>query len=343
MDKALICGISGQDGAYLSRLLLEKGYEVHGTDRPDIPVDITNLQILGIDSEIEYHSLDLSNYEAILKTVDRIMPDEVYNLAAISSVGKSFEFPILTAEINGLSSLKILECLRRTNSNTKFFQASSSEMYGIPLTAPQSELTEFYPKSPYASAKLFAHHSVINYREAYDLFACSGIMYNHESPLRGVEFVTRKITNSLARIKYDLQEKLVLGNLSVKRDFGYAKEYVEAMWLILQQKEADDFVVATGETHSIREFTEVAAEYLGYTIEWEESGSSEKGVDKKSGKILVEVSSEFFRPTEVGNIIGDASKAARKLNWAPKVNFEKLVKIMVDADIDLVQKSLTAK
>ena len=340
MKRAIILGISGQDGAYLADLLLEKGYEVHGTDRVEVPVNKESLAYLGIDEEIQYHNLDLSHYEDILNIIERLKPDEIYNLASISSVGQSFEYPILTTEINGLSALKLLEAVRRTDPSIRIFQASSSEMFGVPLSIPQSEKTEFYPRSPYANAKLFAHHSVINYREAFDLFTCSGIMFNHESPIRGLGFVTRKITHSMARIKYGLQDKLVLGNLSIKRDWGYAKEFVEAMWLMLQQKKPDDYVIATGETHSIREFAEITAGYLGYEIDWEGSGAGEKGIDKRTGVILIEVSSEFFRPTEVGNIIGDASKAARQLNWAPKTKFNKLIKLMIEADIQRIKKSL---
>ena len=341
MNIALIFGISGQDGAYLSQLLLDKGYSVHGTDRAGVSINVENLEYLGIDHEIHLHDVDLSNYGNVLELIQKIKPTEIYNFAAISSVGQSFQSPISTTEINGLSALVLLEAVRRSDMKIKFFQASSSEMFGIPVTVPQNEKTQFYPRSPYASSKLFAHHSVINYREAFDLFGCSGIMFNHESPIRGMAFVTRKITHSLTMIKYGLQEKLILGNLSVKRDWGYAKEYVEAMWLMLQQDEPDDYVIATGETHSIREFTEVAAEYLGFSVDWNGSGINEKGVDQKTGDVLIEVSPEFFRPAEVGNIVGDVSKAARKLNWATKVKFNKLVKIMVDADIERIEKSLS--
>jgi GDPmannose 4,6-dehydratase len=337
MEKALIFGIGGQDGAYLSQLLLENGYEVHGTDRVGVPVDLSSFAYLGIEKEIRLHEVDLSDYEAVLTVIKDIKPSQIYNFAAISSVGQSFAYPLLTMEINGAATLKMLEAVRRTGLETRFFQASSSEMYGIPVTVPQCENTGFYPRSPYANAKLFAHHCVINYREAFDLFACSGIMFNHESPIRPPTFVTRKITQGLVGIKYGLQDQLVLGNLSVKRDWGYAREYVEAMWLMLKHDTPQDFVIATGEVHSIREFAEITAEYLGFSIEWHGSGADEKGIDTKTGKVLIEVSPEFFRPTEVGNIIGDASKAARELNWAPKTRFSKLVKLMVDADIRRIE------
>ena len=331
--RALITGVAGQDGAYLSRLLLEKGYTVFGMDRSDIEMDKGNLAFLGIDKEIQYCSFNLLDYSDICNALNTIKPAEIYNLAGLSSVSMSFREPILTAESNGLSTLKILEAIRHTDPAIRFYQASSSELFGKTDISPQNEKTPFYPRSPYASAKLFAHCSTINYREAYNLFACAGIMYNHESPLRGLAFVTRKITNSMVKIKNGFQAKLYLGNLSAKRDWGYAEDYVKAMWLMLQQREPDDFVIATGKMHNIRDFVEASANCVGIGIEWSGAGVDEKGVNKLTGETLIEVSPEFFRPTDVDNSVGDASKAAEKLNWRTKVSFEEMVEIMVKEDI----------
>jgi len=338
--KALITGIRGQDGAYLAKFLLEKGYEVWGADRRSGDFSNWRLKELGIDKEIKYIYMDLLEFTNIFRVIDKVQPDEIYNLAAQSFVGVSFEQPILTAEVDAIGVLRILEAIRTLKPNTKFYQASTSEMFGKVQEVPQTEKTPFYPRSPYGVAKLFGHWITVNYRESYNIFACSGILFNHESPLRGIEFVTRKITYGVARIKYGLQNKIVLGNLSSKRDWGYAPEYVEAMWLMLQQDEPDDYIIATNETHEVREFVELAFKVVDIDIKWEGEGVNEKGIDKKTGKILVEVSPEFFRPAEVDLLIGDYSKAEKKLGWKPKTKFSDLVQIMVEADLKRVELDL---
>lgn len=335
--RALITGIRGQDGAYLAKLLLEKGYEVYGADRRSGEFVSWRLKELGIENEVRIIHMDLLEFSNIIRTIEKVQPDEVYNLAAQSFVGVSFEQPILTAEVDAIGVLRLLEAIRTVKPDTKFYQASTSEMFGKVQEIPQTEKTPFYPRSPYAVAKLFGHWITVNYREAYNIFACSGILFNHESPLRGVEFVTRKITYSLARIKYGLQEKLILGNLNAKRDWGYAPEYVEAMWMMLQQPEPDDYVIATGETHSVREFVEKAAEIAGFQIEWEGEGVNEKGIDRNTGKVIVEVSEEFFRPAEVDVLVGNPEKAMRKLGWCPRTTFDQLVEIMMEADLKRVR------
>jgi len=338
--RALITGITGQDGAYLTKLLLDKKYEVYGAFRRTSDLHLNRLKCLDVDDKIKYVSVELLEFTNIYKVIERIQPDELYNLGAQSFVGLSFEEPIFTADVTGLGALRILEAIRAVNPKIKFYQASSSEMFGKAQTIPQNEKTAFYPRSPYAAAKLFAHCMTVNYRESYNIFACSGILFNHESPLRGLEFVTRKITYGIARIKHGLQDKIVLGNLDVRRDWGYAPEYVEAMWLMLQQPEPDDYVIATGETHSIREFVEAAFDKIGTKVEWEGKGVNEKGVDRKTGKIILEISTEFFRPAEVDILIGDYSKAKQKLGWQPKTKFKDLVDIMVEADIKRVKNEI---
>ena len=337
MKRALITGIRGQDGAYLAKLLLEKGYEVWGADRRSGDSSNWRLKELGIEKEVKIVYMDLLELTNIMRAIEKVKPDEVYNLAAQSFVQASFEQPILTAEVDAIGVLRILEALRVLKPDAKFYQASTSEMFGKVQEIPQTEKTPFYPRSPYGVAKLFGHWITVNYRESYGMFACSGILFNHESPLRGVEFVTRKITYSLARIKYGLQDKLILGNLDAKRDWGYAPEYVEAMWLMLQQEEPDDYVIATGETHTVREFVEKAAEVAGFEIEWEGEGVNTKGIDRKSGRIIVEVSPEYYRPAEVDILIGNPEKARKKLGWQPKTTFEKLVEIMMEADLKRVR------
>lgn len=334
--KALITGIRGQDGAYLAKLLLEKGYEVWGADRRSGEGSNWRLKELGIDNQVKIVYTDLLELTNIKRVIEKIEPDEVYNLAAQSFVQASFELPILTSDINALGVLRILEVLRTVKPDTKFYQASSSEMFGKVQEIPQNEKTPFYPRSPYAVSKLFGHWITVNYRESYGMFACSGILFNHESPLRGIEFATRKITYSVARIKYGLQDKLILGNLDAKRDWGYAPEYVEGIWLMLQQGEPDDYVLATGESHSVREFVEIAFGITGYKIEWSGEGVNEKGIDANTGKILIEVSPEFYRPADVEFLVGDYSKAERKLGWRPKVNFYELVEIMVKSDLNRI-------
>lgn len=334
--KALITGIRGQDGAYLAKLLLEKGYEVWGADRRSGDSSNWRLRELGIEKEVKIVYMDLLELTNIMRVIEKVQPDEVYNLAAQSFVGVSFEQPILTSEINAMGVVRLLEAIRTIKPDTKFYQASTSEMFGKVQEIPQTEKTPFYPRSPYAVAKLFGHWITVNYRESFGIFACSGILFNHESPLRGLEFVTRKITYGLARIKYGLQDKLVLGNLDAKRDWGYAKEYVEAMYLMLQQNEPDDYVIATGETHTVREFVEKASQIAGFYIEWEGEGINTKGIDRKTGKVIVEVSPEFYRPAEVDILIGNPQKAKQKLGWEPKTRFEDLIYIMMEADLKRV-------
>lgn len=334
MKKALITGITGQDGAYLSKLLLDRGYEVYGAFRRTSDLHLNRLKYLGVDEKIQYLPLELLEFTNLYRAIEKIQPDEFYNLGAQSFVGLSFDEPIFTVDVTGLGPLRILEAIRAINPKIKFYQASSSEMFGKVQTVPQDEKTPFYPRSPYAIAKLSAHWITVNYRESYGLFACSGILFNHESPLRGLEFVTRKITYGLARIQHGLQEKIALGNLNAQRDWGYAPEFVEAIWLMLQQPVPDDYVVATGETHTIREFVELAFQCVGIEIEWTGKNVNEKGVDRKTGKILVEVSPEFFRPAEVDLLIGKPEKAAKKLGWKPRIKFPDLVRIMVEADME---------
>jgi GDPmannose 4,6-dehydratase len=282
--------------------------------------------------------MDLLELTNIMRTIEKTRPDEVYNLAAQSFVQVSFEQPMLTADIDAMGVLRLLEALRAIKPDTKFYQASTSEMFGHVQEIPQTEKTPFYPRSPYAVSKLFAHWMTINYRESYNMFACSGILFNHESPLRGLEFVTRKITCGIARIKLGLQDKIVLGNMDSKRDWGYAKEFVEGMWLMLQQKSPDDYVLATGETHTVRDFVETAFRFAGFDIAWKGEGVDTKGVDKKSGKTFVEISQDFYRPAEVDILIGNPQKAREKLGWKPVTKFQALVGMMVEADIKRVER-----
>jgi GDPmannose 4,6-dehydratase len=340
MKKALITGITGQDGAYLTRFLLDKGYEVYGAFRRSANLNLSGLQYLQVDDKVNYLPLELLEFTNIYRAIERIKPDEIYNLGSQSFVALSFEEPIFTADVTALGCLRILEAIRAVKPDTKFYQASSSEMFGKVQAIPQNEKTPFYPRSPYAASKLFAHWITVNYRESYGIFACSGIFFNHESPLRGLEFITRKVTDGIARIKNGLQEKIIVGNLDAKRDWGYAQEYVEAMWLMLQQEKPDDYVVATGETHSIREFAENAFRYAGFDIVWKGKDIEEKGIDKKTGKTLIEVSPEFFRPAEVDILLGDYSKAKGKLGWQPRTKFQDLVSIMIEADIKRVKKEI---
>lgn len=338
MKRALVTGIRGQDGAYLAKLLLEKGYEVYGADRRSGDSSFWRLKELGIEKDVKIRHMDLLELTNIMREIERIKPDEVYNLAAQSFVQTSFEQPILTADVGALGVLRLLETLRVMKADTRFYQASTSEMFGKVQAIPQDERTPFYPRSPYGVSKLFGHWITVNYRESYNMFACSGIFFNHESPLRGLEFVTRKLTYIIAKIKYGLQDRIVLGNLDSKRDWGYAPEYVEAMWLMLQQSQPDDYVIATGETHSVREFVEHAFRFAGFDIIWQGKGVEEKGIDKNSGKILVEVSQEFFRPAEVDILVGNASKAKERLGWQPRTSFENLVRIMVEADLERISR-----
>lgn len=329
---ALITGAGGQDGAYLSQLLLEKGYRVHGTTRRTTSIVSWRLKELGIQSEVEFHNFDLYEQNNINRVLDAVKPDEIYNLAAQSFVGVSFEQPMYTAQIDGLGVTRLLESVRQINPDIRFYQASTSEMFGKIQETPQSETTQFYPRSPYATAKLYAHWMTVNYRESYDMHASSGILFNHESPLRGEEFVTRKITYHLAQVKHGLRDVLRLGNIDVTRDWGFAKDYVEGMHLMLQQEHADDYILATGRTESVRFFVNTAAHALGFDLEWTGSGIDEKGIDTHTGKVIVEIDPKFFRLAEVDLVVGDASKAQRKLGWTATTSLEDLVTMMAESD-----------
>jgi len=337
---ALLTGVTGQDGAYLAELLLNKGYTVHGMHRRSSMSNTGRIDHLlqdphQKDSKFFLHYGDLTDSANVIRLIKDIEPDEIYNLGAQSHVQVSFEVPEYTANSDGIGALRILEAIRilGLEDKSKFYQASTSELFGKVREVPQKETTPFYPRSPYSIAKLYAYWITINYREAYDMFTCNGILFNHESPLRGETFVTRKITIAVSKIKKGLQDKLYLGNLNAKRDWGFAGDYVEAMWLMLQQDKPDDYVVATGETHSVREFTELAFREAGIDIEWEGEGVNETGRDADSGKVLAEVDPMFYRPTEVDLLIGDPSKAREKLGWKTKVSFEELVRMMVKSDM----------
>lgn len=338
MKKALITGITGQDGSFLAEFLLDKGYEVHGIIRRASNFNTERIDHIYKDlhkpnPKLFLHYGDIADATSLNYLIDEISPDEIYNLAAQSHVKVSFEIPEYTADTVALGALRILEAIRRQKKNIKFYQASSSEMFGKVQEIPQKETTPFYPRSPYGVSKLFAHWITVNYRESYNIFACSGILFNHESERRGKTFVTRKITRGLARIKLGLEDKLYLGNLDAKRDWGYAKDYVEAMWEMLQAEKPDDYVIATNETHTVREFVEESAKILGMNIQWEGKGLKEKGIDKKTGKTIVEIDEKYFRPAEVDLLIGDSSKALNKLNWKPRTSFNNLVKIMTESDL----------
>ena len=337
---ALITGITGQDGSYLAELLLEKGYEVHGIIRRASTFNTKRIDHLYQDPHegdvrLFLHYGDITDSSNLNRLIEKIQPDEIYNLAAQSHVGVSFNSPEYTAEATGVSSLRILDAIRESGIKTKFYQASTSELFGgLPETAPQSEKTPFYPKSPYGVAKLYSYWITVNYRESYDIFACNGILFNHESPRRGETFVTRKITRAAAAIHLGMQDKLYLGNLDAKRDWGHAKDYVEGMWRILQQDKPQDYVLSMNETHTVREFVELAFAELGYDIEWQGTGVDEKGIDKNTGKVLVEVDPKYFRPAEVELLWGDSTKARTELGWEPKYSFMDLVKEMVQSDLE---------
>ena len=334
-NRAVVTGITGQDGAYLSQLLLEKGYIVFGTYRRTSSVNFWRLDELGItdNSNLQLVEYDLTDLSSTIRLLEKAEPQEVYNLAAQSFVGVSFEQPITTAEITGLGALNLLEAIRVVDPAIRFYQASTSEMFGKVQAVPQSESTPFYPRSPYGVAKLFAHWSTINYRESYDIFGASGILFNHESPLRGKEFVTRKITDAIARIKLGSQVALELGNLNAKRDWGYAAEYVEGMWRMLQVDEPDTFVLATGITVTVRDFVRLACQAADIDVVFEGSGESEIGVDIATGKPIVRVNSAFYRPAEVELLVGDSGKAARVLNWRANATLESICRTMVEADL----------
>jgi GDPmannose 4,6-dehydratase len=345
MKKALITGITGQDGGYLAQFLLEKGYQVHGIKRRSSLFNTERIDHLYQDPHVEDRQLilhygDLTDASNLIRVLQQVQPDEVYNLAAQSHVQVSFESPEYTADVDALGTLRLLEGIRLLGleNKTRFYQASTSELYGKTQQVPQSETTPFYPRSPYGCAKLYAYWITVNYREAYNLYACNGILFNHESPIRGETFVTRKITRGLARIYLGLQERLYIGNLNALRDWGHAKDYVEMQWLMLQQDAPDDFVIATGEQHSVKEFIELTAKELGIAIQWEREGASEKGVNQANGKTIVSVDPRYFRPTEVDTLLGDPTKAKKTLGWEPKTTFEQLVKDMVQADLEAAKR-----
>jgi len=349
MKKALITGVTGQDGAYLAQFLLQKGYEVHGVKRRASLFNTERIDHLYQDPHEKdrrfiLHHGDMTDSSSLLRIVQAVVPDEIYNLAAQSHVGVSFEEPEYTANSDALGALRVLEAIRilGLEKKTRFYQASTSELFGLVRETPQKETTPFYPRSPYGVAKLYAYWITVNYREAYGMYACNGILFNHESPVRGETFVTRKITRALARIKLGLQDCLYIGNLGSKRDWGHAKDYVEMQWLMLQQKEPDDFVIATGEQHSVREFIEAAASEVGIRIAWKGSGKDEKGLDA-SGRTIVAVDPRYFRPTEVDSLLGDASKAREKLGWVPKIRFAELVKEMMREDLKAAERDELVK
>ena len=342
MKKALITGITGQDGSYLAEFLLSKGYEVHGVKRRTSLFNTDRIDHLYQDPHIDkrnfiLHHGDLTDTSSLIKIIQHVQPDEIYNLAAQSHVAVSFEVPEYTANSDALGTLRILEAIRilKLEKKTKFYQASTSELFGKVADTPQNETTPFYPRSPYAAAKLYAYWITVNYREAYNIYACNGILFNHESPVRGETFVTRKITRALTRIKLGLQKILYLGNLDAMRDWGHAKDYVEVQWLMLQQKNPEDFVISTGQQYSVRDFVNIAAKELGFNIIWSGNGKSERG--SVDGRVIIKVDKNYFRPTEVETLLGDASKAKKKLGWEPKISFKDLVSEMVREDLKLAK------
>ena len=338
VKKALITGITGQDGAYLSNLLLNKGYEVYGAVRRTSSINTGRLSELGILENINIVTMDLSEITNIQRVIEQIEPDEIYNLAAQSFVQTSFDQPIYTSEIDAIGVSRILEVIRNMGGKSKFYQASTSEMFGKVQDSPQTEKTAFYPRSPYGVSKLYGHWMTVNYREAWNIHACSGILFNHESPLRGIEFVTRKISLGVAEIAKDKKENISLGNLNAKRDWGFAGDYVEAMWLMLQQEAPKDFIIATGETHSVRNFAEKAFSVIDIDIEWDSNDDTELGKCKKSGKALIKVNKEYKRPAETDHLLGDATLAKNEIGWEPKINFNSLVEMMVKKDLIRVEQ-----
>jgi GDPmannose 4,6-dehydratase len=342
MKKALVTGITGQDGSYLAEFLLDKGYEVHGIKRRSSLINTDRIDHLYQDpheQDLKFilHHGDLTDATSLIRIIQEVQPNEIYNLAAQSHVAVSFEEPEYTANSDALGALRILEAIRilKLEKKTKYYQASTSELYGIAQETPQTEKTPFYPRSPYGVAKLYAYWITVNYREAYGIYACNGILFNHESPVRGETFVTRKITRALARIKLGIQKNLYLGNLDAKRDWGHAKDFVEAQWLMLQQQQPEDFVIATGKQHSVRDFINEAAKYLDMDIIWK--GKNLEEVGSYNGKDIIKVDPRYFRPTEVETLLGDASKAKEKLNWVPKISFKQLVQAMVNEDLKIAK------
>ena len=347
---ALITGVTGQDGAYLAEFLLGKGYEVHGIKRRSSSFNTDRIDHLyqdphDIDRKFVMHYGDLTDSMSLVRIIQQVQPDEIYNLGAQSHVAVSFETPEYTADTVGLGALRILEAIRISGleKKTRYYQASTSELYGEVQEVPQKETTPFYPRSPYAAAKLYAYWTTVNYREAYGIYACNGILFNHESPVRGETFVTRKITRALARISLNLQDMLYLGNLDAKRDWGHAKDYVEMQWLMLQQDKPDDFCIATGIQHSVRDFVNFAWEYLGKKLHWKGDGVDEKGYDAETGKLIVSVDSRYFRPTEVETLLGDPSKAKERLGWEPKITLKEMVYEMMDNDINIAKRDSLVK
>ena len=342
---ALITGVTGQDGSYLAEFLLDKGYEVHGIKRRASSFNTDRIDHLyqgphESDRKLVLHYGDLADSMSLVRIIEQVQPTEIYNLGAQSHVAVSFETPEYTADTVGLGALRILEAIRicGLERRTRFYQASTSELYGDVQETPQKETTPFYPRSPYAAAKLYAYWITVNYREAYGMFACNGILFNHESPVRGETFVTRKITRALARISLGLQDVLYLGNMEAKRDWGHAKDYVEMQWLMLQQEEPEDFCIATGIQYSVREFVDFAWGHLGKKIRWEGSGKDEKGYDLEAGSLIVAVDPRYFRPTEVETLLGDATKAKQKLGWEPKITFEEMVHEMMESDLNIAKR-----
>ena len=342
MKKALITGVTGQDGSYLAEILLEKGYEVHGIIRRSSSFNTGRINHIINDEQYKdqffFHHGDVTDASNLNRILETIEPDEIYNLAAQSHVQVSFEIPDYTAQVDALGTLRFLDAIRETRLETKFYQASTSELFGKVQETPQKETTPFYPRSPYGVAKLYAYWIIVNYRESYDLFACNGILFNHESPRRGETFVTRKITRAVARIKEGLQDTLLLGNLNAKRDWGYAPEYCEGMWRILQQNKPEDFVLATGEQHSVREFVELSFKELDIHIDWQGDRENEIGVDQVTGKTIIGINPKYYRPTEVETLLGDATKAKEQLGWEATTPFTELVKKMVQSDWVKVKK-----
>ncbi len=337
MKSAFVIGITGQDGAYLSKLLLEKGYRVYGGYRRTSTPNFWRLDELGVTDRVELIEVDILDTGNLVRVMSRYKPDEVYNLAAQSFVAVSFEKPVLTGDTTAMGVTRVLEAIRIINPGIKFYQASSSEMFGKVQQMPQNEGTPFFPMSPYAVSKLYGHWLTAVYRESYDIFGCSGILFNHESPLRGIEFVTRKVSHAIAKIKMGQQDFFEIGNMDAKRDWGFAEEFVKGMWMMLQQPEPDDYVLATNECHSVREFIEYGFKFVNIEIEWKGKGVDEIAVNKKTGKTVVKVNPRFFRPSEVEILLGDYSKAKEKLGWEPEVKFKELVEIMVKKDLERIK------
>jgi len=334
MKKAFITGVTGQDGAYLAKLLVDKGYEVHGGVRRISHPETTRLELMGVADKVQLHEFDLTEQNNIYRVIRDVQMDEFYNLAAQSFVGASWELPVYTADVDGMAVVRILDTLRTLRPECRFYQASTSEMFGLVQEVPQSETTRLYPRSPYGVAKVYGHYITMNYRESFGMHACSGILFNHESPLRGKEFVTRKITLGLAALARGGDAAIELGNMDAKRDWGFAGDYVEGMWRMLQQDEADDYVLATGVTTTIRDFFSYAGEALGMDIEWSGTGEGETGTDRKTGKLVMRVNPKFYRPAEVDLLIGDASKAKQQLGWTADMDIHALAQLMAKSDYD---------